>query len=358
MTSIASIRDKIDRIDSQLLEMLNERVELAKDIGALKVQEAGEQAVIYRPEREAQVLRRLKSENVGHVSDEQIDVLFREVMSISRGAEAQLSVAVLGPEGTFSEIAGKKQFGSAVNIVGFSRIDEVFDAVGHGTVNYGVVPVENSTEGGISATADCLVDSSCQISGEVLLPIHQYLLSNADSIESVSTVFSHAQSLAQCRNWLFKQMPNAEIVSVASNAAAAQTAAQTPGSAAIASEVAAVKYNLDILARNIEDEPDNTTRFLVIAKEGCLSSGYDKTSLLISCANKPGGLFSLLKPLNEFGISMLRIESRPAKSKRWDYLFFIDIEGHQTQSNVAKALASLKEEADLFKLLGSYPRAD
>lgn len=358
MTSIASIRNQIDSLDSQLLEMLNQRIELAKQIGALKVQEYGEQVMIYRPEREAQVLRRLKSENNGYVSDEQIDVLFREVMSISRGAEAQLSVAVLGPEGTFSELAGKKQFGSAVNIVGFSRIDEVFDAVEHGTAHYGVVPIENSTEGGISATADCLVDSPCKISGEVYLPIHQYLLSNAENSDAVTTVFSHAQSLAQCRNWLVKQMPKAEIVSVASNAAAAQTAAQTINSAAIASEVVAVKYDLNVLAHNIEDEPDNTTRFLVISKEGCWSSGYDKTSLLISCANRPGGLFALLKPLNEFGISMLRIESRPAKNKRWDYLFFVDVEGHQSDDNVAKALASLKNEADLFKLLGSYPRAD
>ncbi|MFT5260409.1 MAG: chorismate mutase/prephenate dehydratase [Saprospiraceae bacterium] len=358
MSSIESVRQKIDALDTELLSMLNKRIDLAKEIGEIKVKQDGEQALIYRPEREAQVLRRLKSENSGHLQDEQIDVLFREVMSISRGAEARLSVAVLGPEGTFSEMAGKKQFGSSVNIIGLSRIEEVFTAVENGTANYGVVPVENSTEGGISATADSLVNSNCKISGEVYLPIHQFLLSNAGSLDAITTVYSHGQSLAQCRNWLLQKLPHVEVVSVGSNAVAAKMAAEAPDTAAIAGEIAAVQYQLNILARNIEDESDNTTRFLVISKEGVLSSGNDKTSLLISCTNRPGGLFALLKPLNDHNISMLRIESRPAKSKRWDYLFFVDIEGHQLDENMSNALDALLKEADLFRVLGSYPRAD
>ncbi len=358
MSSIEKVRQKIDALDGELLSLLNRRIELAKEIGELKVRQDGEEAFIYRPEREAQVLRRLKAENTGDISSEQIDALFREVMSISRGAEARLSVAVLGPEGTFSETAAKKQFGSSVKIVGLSRIEEVFNAVEHKLANYGVVPVENSTEGGISATADSLVESNCNISGEVYLAIHQHLLSTVADIHSIKTVYSHAQSLAQCRNWLLQHLPSVEIVSVASNAVAAKTAATTPNSAAIAGEVAAVQYNLQVLARKIEDEPDNTTRFLVLSNEDVLASGNDKTSLLISCTNRPGGLFALLKPLNDCEISMLRIESRPAKSKRWDYLFFVDIEGHQTDSAVEKALTALEREADLFRVLGSYPRAD
>lgn len=358
MASIDSVRQKIDALDSELLRLLNQRIDLAKEIGTIKLEQSGAQALIYRPEREAQVLRRLKSSNDGHLKDAQIEVLFREIMSISRSAEARLSVALLGPEGTFSEMAGKKQFGSSVNIMGLARIEEVFAAVENGAANYGVVPIENSTEGGISTTADSLVNSNCKISGEVYLAIHQFLLSKATDFNSIKIVYSHGQSLAQCRNWLLQKLPNVEIVAVGSNAIAAKRAAETPNAAAIAGEVAAVQYQLNILARNIEDEPDNTTRFWVIAKEGALASGNDKTSLLLSCKNQPGGLFALLKPLNEHKISMLRIESRPAKSKRWDYLFFVDIEGHQFDANVANALQALQKEADLFRVLGAYPRAD
>lgn len=354
--AIKCVRDKIDVLDSKLLTLINQRIELAKEIGDLK-KIAGHDTVIYRPEREAQVIRRLNGENKGQLSSTQVNAVFREIMSICRNAELPLRIAVLGPEGTFTQIAALQQFGSSIQSVLLPEIDQIFAAVEHGDAHYGVVPIENSSEGIISQTADCLVSSSLNIAGEIHLPIHQTLLSAATKISDIQTVFSHAQSLSQCRKWLFSHLPNVKIKSVSSNAEAALLAQSTPNSAAIASEIAAVQYDLNILAKNIEDHHHNTTRFLVLAHEKIAPSGDDKTSLVMSCKNEPGSLFRLLEPLHNYGISMLKIESRPSKIKHWEYVFFIDIQGHAEDSDVRSALKEVEMSAEYFRVLGAYPCA-
>ncbi len=355
---LKSLRDQIDGIDSALLKLLNDRVALAKEIGVIKEKHSEDSTVIYRPEREAQVVRRLTEENTGDLTAEQVNLLYREVMSICRGAEARLRVAVLGPEATFTEMAALQQFGSSVEIVYQSRIDQVFKAVETGNTDYGVVPVENSTEGVVSATADMLATTSLNIAGEIQLAIHQALLSQEASLASVKTIFSHTQSLSQCQVWLRENLPNAKVESVSSNAQAARLASESEHSGAIASERAAQTYNLNVLASHIEDNKENTTRFLVLSREQVAASGKDKTSLIMSCKNEPGSLFKLLKPLHDHGISMLKIESRPSKTKRWEYLFFVDVEGHQEDEELKLALSEVEEAAEYFRVLGAYPGAD
>lgn len=352
------IRNQIDTIDSDILRLINKRISLAREVGKVKESFSESQAVIYKPEREAQVIRRLIEENKGDISPEQINIVCREVMSICRGAEARLRVAVLGPEGTFTEMAALQQFGSSVEIVQQSRIDQVFSAVETSDTNYGVVPVENSTEGVVSATADLLVSTSLTIAGEIYLPIHQALLGRKQELGNIKTIYSHAQSLSQCRLWILEHLPGVEIESVSSNAEAAKLASQCAHCAAIAGENAAMQYGLNVLASHIEDHKNNTTRFLVLSREEVAPSGKDKTSLLMSCRNEPGSLFKLLQPMHDHGISMLKIESRPSKIKRWEYLFFVDIEGHRSEAAIALALKEVEKAAGYFRVLGAYPSAD
>lgn len=356
--ALRAVRDQIDALDSDLLKIVNKRVALAKEIGDIKESFTDSAAVVYRPEREAQVIRRLIEENEGSLTNKQINIVFREVMSICRGAEARMKVAVLGPAGTFTEMAARQQFGSSVDIELKSRIDEIFKAVETGEVNYGVVPVENSSEGIVSVTSDLLISTSLNIAGEIHLPIHQALLSTQAKLDNIHTVYSHAQSLSQCRVWLLENLPNADIQSVASNAEAARIAGECENCAAIASDSAAIHYGLTVLASHIEDNRENTTRFIVLSNEVVAASGKDKTSLLMSCKNEPGSLFRLLKPFYDHGISMLRIESRPSKIKRWEYLFFVDIDGHQDDELVKKALLEAEEAAGYFRILGAYPHAN
>lgn len=352
---LASVRERIDALDRDLLRLISERAACAKEVAEIKTANGDTQ--FYRPEREAAILRRIKEQNPGPLDGEEVARLFRELMSSCLALEQPLSVAFLGPEGTFTQAAALKHFGHSVRTLPLGDIADIFREVEAGSCQFGVVPVENSTEGVISHTLDTFMRSPLRIAGEVTLRIHHHLMSREASLADVRIVFSHQQSLAQCRGWLDRHLPNAERVAVGSNAEAARLACAEAGAAAVAGEAAAEIYDLEILESRIEDELGNRTRFLVIATEDAPASGVDKTSLLLSCRNESGGLHRLLSPLAEHRISMTRIESRPSKRGIWDYVFFVDILGHRDDAVVAKALGSLKKEAVLFKVLGSYPEA-
>ena len=346
-------REKIDRLDDELLRLLNQRAALAQQIGHLKDNEA-----VLRPEREAQVVRRAQDNNAGPLSKQAVAQLFTEIMSQCRALEAPLTVAYLGPQGTFSEAAVLKRFGSAVQGKSCANIDDVFHAVESGAVHYGMVPVENSSEGAVGRTLDMLMQGTLQICGEVMLPIHQCLLGQGnDQLDEIKTVYSHPQSLGQCQSWLNTNLPRAARIPVASNAEAARLAAENPDSAAIAGSQAALRFGLNVCVENIEDDANNTTRFLVLGNQQVAPSGNDKTSLVMSTANRPGAVHDLLVPLARHAVSMTRLESRPARSGLWEYVFYMDIEGHQADAKVAAALAELKQVAAFVKVLGSYPAA-
>lgn len=353
---LQAIRERIDALDEQLQLLINERASLAKEVAEVKLA-AGEDAVFYRPEREAQVLRRVKERNQGPLPAEEVARLFREVMSACLALERPTTVAFLGPEGTFSHEAVLKHFGHSVKPQPLATFDEVFREVEAGSADYALVPVENSTEGAVNYTLDLLLKTPLKICGEVELRIHDHLMSNASELSVVKKVYSHAQSLAQCREWIDAHLPTVERIAVSSNAEAARLAVAEEGSAAVAGMSASERYGLPLLAMNIEDEPNNTTRFLIVGRESVPPSGEDKTAMLVSTRNKPGALFQLLEPLARNAISMTRIESRPSRQGTWDYVFFVEILGHCEESHVAGALAELEKEAALFKVLGSFPKA-
>ncbi len=352
--TIAEIRGRIDAIDESLAELINERARLALAAGEVK-NRTDDSAEFFRPEREAQILRAVVERNQGPLSDAEIVRLFREIMSACLAQQEPLKVAFLGPEGTFSQSATIKQFGHSIKSLPLNTIEEVFSDVESGDADFGVVPVENSTEGAVSNTLDMFLASPLKICGEVELPIHHNLLSIAANIESIERVYSHRQSLAQCRGWLHQHLPHAEKIPVASNAEAARRVRYAEDAAAIAGEAAASVYNLRILHANVEDQPDNSTRFVVIGRKLLPPSGVDKTSLLLASSDRPGALYELLKPLAEGGISMTRIESRPSKQGKWDYVFFVDVAGHAETEPLASALRKLKRGTTLFKVLGAYP---
>lgn len=345
-------RDQIDAIDEQLLKLVNERAAHARQIGEIK---GG--GTIYRPEREAQVLRRLVELNQGPLPDEAVTAVFRSVMSNCRALEKALSVAFLGPLGTFSEEAANKQFGGLSSPMQCASIDEVFRMVESNKADYGVVPVENSTEGAIGRTLDLLMATRLNICGEIELPVHHNLLSKETDLSKVRKVYSHSQSLAQCHEWLNTHLPNAERQAVVSNAEAARLASAESGAASIASLRAAEIFNIGVLASNIEDDPKNTTRFLVLADHDVAPSGKDKTSLMIATKNVPGAMVSMLEPFSKNQVSMTKLESRPAKMGLWEYIFFVDVEGHHQDSNLKAALAEIEQRASFVKVLGSYPVA-
>jgi chorismate mutase/prephenate dehydratase len=346
------LRGEIDRVDDTLLAALNERARLARAIGTLKVGQA------YRPEREAQVLRRIKERNPGPLSGETLAMLFREVMSACLALERPITVAYLGPKGTFSETAAMKHFGVAAEGQPTPSIDEVYRAVQSGAADFGVVPVENSTEGAVGRSLDLMPQSPLKVCGEVLIPIHHHLMARGvKDVGSIKRVYSHSQSLAQCHEWLNSNLPQAERIAVASNAEAARRAADDPGNAAVAGDAAAQHYGLEIHASNIEDEPNNTTRFLVLGNYEPKPSGRDKTSLVLSAKNRAGAVYEMLTPFATRGVSMTKFESRPARVALWEYLFFVDIEGHRDDPQVAEALAEVGRIAGYIKVLGSYPVA-
>jgi chorismate mutase / prephenate dehydratase len=356
--ALDSIRTKIDSVDDQIHELLSERARLAQQVGISKHKD-GHTVDFYRPEREAQVLLRARERNKGPLRDEDVLRLFREIMSACLAQEQPLKVAYLGPEGTFTQAAVLKHFGHSVRALSLASLEEVFQEVQASTADYGVVPVENSTEGTINNTLDRFLTSPLHICGEVELRIHHFLMSRSKSMEQVERVCAHAQALGQCRGWLDENLPNAERVAVSSNAEGARRARDERGTAGIAGETAAEIYGLEILAREIEDRADNSTRFLVLGRKQLRQSGADRTTLMISAGDTdtPGALFRLLEPLAQHGVSLTRIESRPSRRRKWDYVFFMDIEGHAEDAAVSKALAALKERASLFRVLGSYPRA-
>jgi len=353
---LEDLRTRIDDVDARLLALISERAILAAEVARVKGQHLDNNG-FYRPEREAQVLRSIIEKNEGPLSEEEIARLFREIMSACLALEQVLNIAYLGPEGTFTQSAALKHFGHSVKTTALASIDQVFREVESGACQYGVVPVENSIEGVVNHTLDMLINSALLICGEVELRIHHNLLSNEDDIKKVNKIYSHQQSLAQCRGWLDTQLLQAERIAVNSNAEAARLASEEISTAAIAGEIASDYYNLPILVSNIEDEPDNTTRFLVIGRHDTLPSGTDKTSLLFSTPNKSGALHDMLACFAENNVSMTRIESRPSRQSMWDYVFFVDVEGHAKDEQVAAALEKLKENAAMVKLLGSYPQA-
>jgi chorismate mutase/prephenate dehydratase len=351
MSDIESLRREIDQLDDELAALVQRRAGLAQRIGTLK---GG--APAYRPEREAEILRRIGGKS-GPLTPDRLLTVFREIISACRALEQSIRVSYLGPEGTFSEQAVRKHFGRAVEGLATASVDEAFRRCESGTAQFTVVPAENSTEGVVGRTLDLLLATPLRICGEVELRVQQNLLCRTDDLSSINMIFSHAQSLAQCNGWLSQNLPRAERVPVTSNADAARRAAEEAGSAAVAGEAAAERYGLSMLAKGIEDDPNNTTRFLVLGNLEPAPTGRDRTSLVVSAENKPGAVHALLTPLAQHRVSMTRIESRPARSRLWEYMFFIDVEGHQQDKGVSAALAELKARAPYLKILGSYPIA-
>lgn len=353
---LASVRAEIDGIDREIQALIARRAKWAHEVGRAKGKLAA--AVdYYRPEREAQVLRRVVDSNAGPLADEVLVRLFREIMSACLAQQEPLKVGYLGPEGTFSEQAVYKHFGHSAKGFPLASIAEVFDEVAEGRADFGVVPVENSGQGTIQSTLDLFLGSPLKICGEVELHVHQYLLSRGGHLEDVERVVSHAQSLGQCRGWLRQNLPKATLEAVSSNAEAARRARKADDAAAIAGESAAHVYGLKIVAGPIEDRTDNTTRFLVIGRALFPPSGNDRTSLLVFVRDQPGALYRILEPLARHGVNMNRIESRPAHTGKWQYAFFIDVSGHVDESPLVDALAELGDFAAQVTILGSYPVA-
>jgi len=359
-TDLAEIRRRIDEIDTRIQALISERARFAQAVGESKGK-LSSAVEYYRPEREAEVLRRVLERNdEGPLRDEEMLRLFREIMSACLAQQEPLKVGFLGPEGTFTQNAVFKHFGHSVRALPFHTIDEVFQEVESGAADFGVVPIENSTEGSVNNTLDMFLTSPLKIGGEIELRIEQHLLGSEAGLEHIERVCAHEQSLAQCRGWLREYLPHAELIGMSSNAAGARRARDEAGTAAIGPDVAAAVYDLKVLVNNIEDRADNATRFLVIGRGLLAASGNDKTTILVSTSDTAGGsgvLYSLLKPLADAGVSMTRIESRPSRRKNWDYVFFIDLEGHASDEHVSGALAALEEKSSLFRVLGAYPKA-
>ncbi len=359
-SALARIRERIDVVDAELQRLLNERAQLALEVAEVKQAQQGEAATVYyRPEREAQIITRLKERNSGPLSDTDIARLFREIISCCLAFEQPLTVAYLGPAGTYTEVAARAQFGQFAPLVPMAGIDEVFREVETAQASYGIVPVENSTEGMVNHTLDCFMSASStiRICAEVEVPIHHALLTHPDNDGAIVRILSHAQSLAQCRGWLDTHYPGVERLAVASNAEAARQASETPALAAVAGEVAANRYGLKVLATRIEDHNHNKTRFLVLGRQDVGLSGQDKTSILVSTKNRPGALYRVLEPFHRHGVSLTRIETRPARSGDWSYVFFIDFDGHKRDERVRTVLAQVGEVALQVRWLGSYPRS-
>lgn len=353
---LAEIRLRIDEIDKSLQTLISERAACAAQVAKVK-QEQGETGHFYRPEREAQVLRAVMQRNTGPLSNESIAGIFREIMAACLALEKPLSVAFLGPEGTYTHAAACKHFGNLIEPHSVSSIEEVFRLVEAEGANFGVVPVENSTEGMVNHTLDLLMNSSLSISGEVALRIRHNLLTKEAELAAIERVYAHQQSIAQCRLWLDKNLPQAERIAVNSNAEAVLIARDHEKSAAIAGIMAAELYDMPVLNPDIEDEPHNTTRFVVIGKYHAPPSGTDRTSLLVFAHNRPGSLYDLLKPLATRGISMTNIESRPSRSGVWEYVFFVDIDGHHENRQLREAIDEMEASSAMVKILGSYPKA-
>jgi chorismate mutase / prephenate dehydratase len=350
---LSELRQRIDEVDGRLLELLGERGRLVLEVGALK---HATNAPVWRPEREAQILRRLAERNPGPLPDVAIAAVWREVISGCRELERRLRVAYLGPAGTFSEQAVLAQFGQGVEAVACVSIDEVFRATEAGTADFGVVPVENSSEGAVNRSLDLFLQSPLKICGEVSVPVRHHLLTHSGTMQGVTRICAHAQALAQCTGWLNRNYPTLERVPVSSNAEGARLAALEPHTAGIAGDGALGRYEVRVVAQSIQDDPLNRTRFAVIGNHLCGASGDDQTSLILSVPDRAGAVHALIEPLSRHGVSMKRFESRPARQGNWEYYFYIDLLGHEADASVAAALAEIRAHAAFFKSLGSYPR--
>lgn len=355
---ISDVRERIDEIDRQIQSLINERAKFAQQIGISKG-ELAEAVDYYRPEREAEVLRAVLERNEGPLRDEEMLRLFREIMSACLAQQEPLKIGFLGPEGTFTQSAVYKHFGHSVRALPFGTIDEVFQEVENGAADFGVVPIENSTEGTVNNTLDMFLTSPLKIGGEIELRIEQHLIGRMASLESIERICAHEQALAQCRGWLREYLPHVELIGVSSNAAGARRARDEGGTAAIGGDVAAEVYDLKILVNNIEDRADNATRFLVIGRKLLTPSGKDKTTILVSASHTEGAgvLHELLQPLATHGVNLTFIESRPSRRKNWEYVFFIDVDGHAQETPLADALEELEKRCTLFRVIGAYPAA-
>ena len=349
--SVDVLRKKIDQIDAKIVNLLNARASLAQRIGHSKSRTSSE---VYVPNREKEILQRVAQLNRGPLHSDSVRSVFREIISGCRSLEAPLRVAFFGAEATYSHLAAKEKFGSSSELRSTVSIAEVFHEVSQGRASFGVVPIENSTEGVVAHTLDCLVESDLQICAEVYLDIHHHLLSKSGKAEEVKRIMSHPQALAQCRGWLAAHFPKIAVEEVASTAHGAIAAANDGAIAAISSALAKEIYNLVPIASNIEDRSINITRFLVIGKMLTTPCGDDKTSLVFSAKDKPGALFQMLQPFAKSRINLSKIESRPIKNKAWEYLFFLDLRGHRQQPAVKKAIAALEKNCVFLKILGSY----
>jgi len=352
---LKKLRHQVDSLDLEILRLLNQRAKMVKKIGEIK---SLRNEQFYAPEREKEILSRMIKSNQGPLPTEAVKEIFSEILHACRNLEKKLKIAYLGPEATFTHLAAIKNFGKSAEYISTKSIADVFAEVEKGRADYGVVPIENSTEGVVNHTLDMFIESDLKICAETLLEILHCLLSQSDDLQKIKRIYSHPQAFAQCRNWLEDHLPNAELVETASTAEAAQRVKKERTAAAIASDLASELYGLKIVASRIEDRSDNFTRFLVISKDFPPSSGVDKTSILFSIKDRVGALHDMLVPFKKHNINLTKIESRPTKKKAWEYIFFVDFVGHLTEENVQKALSELEEQCLYLKILGSYPRGE
>jgi chorismate mutase/prephenate dehydratase len=353
--TLSEIRKKIDELDSKLIELLNKRADLVHEVGLIKKRD---NKAIYAPEREEQLLQALVKKNTelkGKLPEQAIRAIYREIMSASYALEKGLTIAYFGPENTNTHQAARQKFGASVDYVAQSSITDVFTAVARSKADYGVVPIENSTEGAVTHTLDVFMDSDLKICAQILLKIENHLVAKIPRGE-IRKIYSHPQVLGQCRQWLRLNLPHADLIEVASTVRAADRTSAEPNAAAITGKMAAEAYGLTILEASIQDLPNNTTRFLVIGHNACPPTGSDKTSLMFSLIDKPGALVSAIELFKALGINMSKIESRPSKRKAWEYFFFVDADGHAQDENLVKALAELEKHCTFVKILGSYPK--
>ncbi len=354
--TLPELRQQIDAVDAHLLDLLNQRAALANEVGHVKRLDG---SPVFRPQREAEVIRGLQARNPGPIQDAGLAHIWREVMSACRSLEAPQRVAFLGPAGTFSEQATFQYFGSSIERVPCSSIDEVFRAAASGSAEFGVVPVENSTEGVVSRSLDLLLTTPLQVVGETSLLVRHNLLRQSDSLVGIEAIYAHPQALAQCQGWLNTHLPDVERRTASSNAEGARLATTNPAWAGIASDRAAAEFGLHIAAHAIQDDAFNRTRFAIVCLPRQMpapaATGHDCVSLIVSVPNRPGALHDLLVPLKKHGVSMTRFESRPARSGQWDYYFYLDIQGHPSQPHIAQALQELESLCAFFKILGTYP---
>jgi chorismate mutase/prephenate dehydratase len=354
MSRIQELRKKIDELDDRLLDLLNERARIVIEIGNIK---KNEKLDFHSPSREREILERLTTRNKGPFPQDTLKAVYREILSSSLSLERPLRIAYLGPRATFTHMAGMQQFGLAAQYVPVESIKDVFSEVERGRVDSGVVPVENSTEGVVNYTLDMFIDSDLKIAAEIMLEVSQNLMNRSGSQEDIRKIYTHPQVPGQCRQWLEKNMSGVPILDAPSTARAAEMAKDDPEAGAIASEMAAVLYGLQIVARKIEDNPHNFTRFLVISRKPTGKTGRDKTSIMFSIKDKVGALHNMLTPFAEAGINLNRLDARPSGRQVWDYVFFLDMEGHVEEPKVAQAIERLKKDCLFLKVLGSYPKS-